>query len=317
MILLAPLHGLTDFAFRHVYSKYYSGIDDAVSPFISLTHGVNGYPIIAKEVLPANNKGIPVIPQVIGNNPVYFIKMAAFLHEWGYEQLNWNLGCPVKNIIRKKRGSGLLPHPDLIRDILGKTIPHIPQKLSIKIRLGLNDANEIYSLIPVLNDFPLESITIHPRIGIQLYDGDINHAVLQDCLPLFKHKIIYNGDIFSYTDFNKIKTLYPTIHHWMLGRGVLYNPLLPAVIKGEVVPPEDVVRKKYLAFLLELYAELSKTRNEPQQINKIKDFWQHFKNRFVDTESAFKRIAHVYTLSEIMEITKSLVEGEEMKVWNR
>jgi len=312
MIILAPLQGYTDFIFRNVYNRHYTGIDIAVSPFISLVHGEKGIPRIARDVLPENNHSMPVIPQILGNSPKHFIKMAEFIYKWGYKQINWNMGCPVKNVTRKKRGSGLLPFPELVREILEKVIPNIPQSLSVKIRLGLNKTDEIYQLIPVLNDFPLDNIIIHPRIGNQMYEGDIYHDVLKKCLPLIKHEIIYNGDIFSLADYQEIKNKYPTIKKWMIGRGVFYNPLLPAFIKGTPVPIVEKNDEHFLSFLLDLYKELQIFINNDRVIFKIKDLWKLFSKRFSEPDKVFNKIAHANTMEEITRITKMIIKEEEI-----
>jgi len=314
MILLAPLQGYTDFIFRNVYSRNYTGIDIAVSPFISLTHGKSGVIHIAKDVLPINNHSMPVIPQLLGNEPQLFILASKVLNEWGYNSLNWNMGCPMKNITRKKRGSGLLPYPDLVREILDQIIPNIPQRLSVKIRLGLNDPKEIYRLIPVLNDFPLENIIIHPRIGAQMYEGEINHNALQKWLPLFKHEIIYNGDIFSISDFQEIQKKYPTIQKWMIGRGVFYDPLLPAKIKGNEIQSAEKNKEIFLSFLLDLYKELLIYKPENVVVDKIKDLWKMFCYHFSEPKKVFNKIAHTSSFEEITNVTKKIIEEENKSV---
>ncbi len=317
MLILAPLQGYTDFVFRNVYNRYYSGIDLALSPFISMMHGKKGYPLVAKDVNPEYNKSMPLIPQLLGNNPDYFIQMAKFLDKWGYKKLNWNLGCPVKNVTFKKKGSGLLPYPEMIREILEKTIPNIPQKLSLKIRLGLLDKNEIYKLIPVLNDFPLENITIHPRIAIQMYEGDIHHDMMDECISLIKHKIIYNGDICTLADYNSIKKRYPTINSWMIGRGVIVNPLLPAIIKGEPTLSDEENKTRFKLFILDLYKELQIYRNNHQTINKIKDYWRFFSLMFSDPQSVYEQITHAGNIDEIIYITEKLFAEKSLKQLNQ
>lgn len=316
MIFLAPLQGYTDFIFRNVYGRHYTGIDIAVSPFIPLSQGKNLILRIAKDVLPANNQIMPVIPQLLGNRPEHFISMAHILHSWGYEHLNWNIGCPVKNTTRKKRGSGILPYPDLINEILEKVIPNIPQQLSVKLRLGLKNTDEIYQVIPVLNNFPLENIIIHPRIGTQMYESTIHHDELIKCLPLIKHEIVYNGDIVTFGDYQAVRTKYPSIQKWMIGRGIFYNPLLPAIIKGEPLQDEAQNTECFFNFILDLYCELQKYRAEEQVVNKIKDWWKLFSKRFVNSEIVFNQISHAYSIEEIIRITQKLAVSEKMKDWN-
>ena len=313
MILLAPLQSFTDYHFRNAFSMHYTGIDGAVSPFISLLKGEKGKPRIARDVMPSNNRSIPVIPQILGNDAALFIQMAEFLHRWGYEKINWNLGCPVRSITRKQRGSGLIPYPDLIREMLEKIIPNIPQSLSVKIRLGLNNTDEIYQLVPVLNDFPLENIIVHARIGAQMYEGNVQHDVLQKCLPLFRHEVIYNGDIFSYSDCIAIKNRYPEIKKWMIGRGVFYNPFLPSMIKGEQAPTKEKAKEMFLSFLLDLYSEFQNDNHLLRVENKIKMLWELFSKGFVNSDSVFDQISHAPTMNDIVTITRKLVETEEMK----
>ncbi|MGD0711524.1 MAG: tRNA-dihydrouridine synthase family protein [Bacteroidales bacterium] len=312
MILLAPLQGYTDFIFRNVYNRHYNGIDIAVSPFISLTQRKSNTLSTAKDVLPANNHGMPVIPQLMGSNPEQFIRFARILSDWGYDTLNWNLGCPIKHIARKKRGSGLLPYPELVRDILEKIIPNIPQRLSIKLRLGLNNVNEIYQIIPVLNDFTLENIIIHPRIGTQMYEGEVHHDILQNCLPLFKHEIIYNGDIFTVNDFQIIQNKYPTIQKWMIGRGVLLNPLLPATIKQHQLLSPEKSKEIYSSFIFDLYSEMLIFLPENSMIDKAKDMWKFFSRRFLESEKVLSEITHAHSKEEILLITRKIIAEEIM-----
>ena len=308
MIILAPLHGFTDFIFRNVYARHFTGIDMAVSPFISLTHSSKVNPRKAKDVLPANNLSIPVIPQILGNQPDLFIQMCQFLDGWGYEEINWNLGCPVKSIANKKRGSGLLPHPELLRSILEQIVPEIKQKLSIKLRLGYSDKDEINRIIPVLNDFPLKNITIHPRIGIQMYEGEIIHQGLNDIINSINHEVIYNGDIVDLKSYNEAKLKYPSIKSWMIGRGIYYNPWLAEEIKCGLETDKTNQRIKLLDFFCDLYQELLKHKGETQTINKIKDLWQLFCFIFGNHQKVINQISHAVSLAEIEEITIRVIE---------
>ncbi len=307
MIILAPLHGYTDFIFRNVYERHFSGIDLAVSPFISLTHGDKINPRKAKDVMPANNHQIEVVPQILGNEPDLFIQMCDFLNNWGYNEINWNLGCPVKNIANKKRGSGLLPFPDLLREILEKILPNIRQNLSIKIRLGYFNSDEIFKIIPVLNDFPLKSICIHPRIGTQMYEGEIHHDTFEKIIPFFKHELIYNGDIVNLESYRQIKKSHPKINKWMIGRGAFYNPFLPSEIKNNGKTEVEYKKQILLLFFKDLYYELSVHKTELSCINKIKDLWQLFCEMYSNKEEVLEQILHSHSLSEISDVTEHII----------
>jgi len=316
MIILAPLHGFTDFIFRNVYSRHYKGIDFAISPFISLTPCEKINPRKAKDVLPVNNESMAVIPQILGKESDSFIQMAAFLEDWGYDKLNWNLGCPVKSIAHKKRGSGMLPYPDLLRSILDTIIPAISQKLSIKIRLGYFNADEIYKLIPVLNDFPLENICIHPRIGTQMYDGEVKHEVLQAIIGDFKHEIIYNGDITNLSDFKLIQQKYPLIKQWMIGRGIFSNPLLPFQIKMDSLEDHSEASEKFRLFLNDLIHELLIYKTASQTLNKMKDLWRLFSYGYENQTKILDQIIHLHDLNAMIYTSNSIAENENRIVYN-
>ncbi|MCP4670060.1 MAG: tRNA-dihydrouridine synthase family protein, partial [Desulfobacula sp.] len=174
-IILAPLQGFTDVTYRNVFSSHFSGVDEAIAPFIS-TMGQNRLkPSRLKDVDPKNNKNIFVTPQILGNISDDFIFLADHLYNMGHKKINWNLGCPHSKIAKKMKGSGLLMYPEKIDNFLDAVIPKISNTLSIKLRLGRKSKNEIFKLLPVFDKYPLDEIIIHPRTGIQMYEGSSDH----------------------------------------------------------------------------------------------------------------------------------------------
>ena len=170
-MILAPMQGLTELLFRKAYQRTFPGaISRAVAPFISLTTG-NPSHTASKAILdvsPQLNEGsIPVVPQVLGNDSKQIIALAETLADMGYSEVNWNIGCPMRRIAAKQRGSGILPHPDRIGAILDAVCGHMPLQLSVKMRLGHQSPDDIFKIIPLLNSHPLASVTIHPRTGKQ------------------------------------------------------------------------------------------------------------------------------------------------------
>ena len=275
VLLLAPMQGLTEVLFRKVYEQCFPGaLDLAVSPFLSLTHGnlADAWKKI-DDVLPEPNRGsIPVVPQILGKEPAEFVALANRLHEIGYEEVNWNIGCPVRRIAAKHRGSGILPYPDEVRSILEKVVPRLQGKLSVKMRLGLRSPEEIFALIPVLNDFPLASVTIHPRTGKQQYGGQVDLDTFERVLPLLRHHVIYNGDIHTLADYHRIHRRFPKISHFMLGRGVLYNPCLPLQIKN--LNPNSQLSTLNSQFILTLLdAIYALPSSDEAHMRKTKEYW--------------------------------------------
>ncbi|MCP4023705.1 MAG: hypothetical protein GY729_17805 [Desulfobacteraceae bacterium] len=124
-IILAPLQGFTDVTFRNVFCDHFKGFDIAIAPFISTMGQQRLKPSRIKDVLPEQNKKLPVIPQILGNVAADFIFLANYLYDMGHKKVNWNLGCPYPMVANKQRGSGMLPYTDRIQTFLDRVIPEI------------------------------------------------------------------------------------------------------------------------------------------------------------------------------------------------
>lgn len=307
--MMAPMQGLTEVEFRNAWSVFFSGIDIAISPFIPLSESLVFRSRHVYDVLPERNRKLPVIPQILGNNPEKFIHLSQRLAALGYESINWNLGCPVPSVAKKMRGSGLLPFPDKIRHFLDYVVPKLPCRLSIKTRLGYNHPEEFYPLIEVYNDYPLEFLVIHPRLGIQMYEGKPVWNVLQETIDKITHPIVYSGDLFTAEFHETLRQRFPEIAGWMFGRGLLMNPFLPEILKkGHNQLNEEIIRNRQYHFLEELTCELKDTyRRERTVLNKLKEYWRYFSYWFIDRETIFSTITRIQSLSEFLIHTRQIV----------
>lgn len=314
MIYLAPLQGYTEVEFRLAWSAFFTGIDVAVSPFIPLSESLVFKPKHLRDVIPEQNNRLPVIPQVLGNETGKFIRLAQQLADLGYEKLNWNLGCPKRQVARKKRGSGLLPYPELLKELLDKIIPQLPLQLSIKTRLGYEKPDEFYALVNVFNQYPLESLTIHPRIGVQMYEGEMHLDVLDQVIGEINHRVIFSGDIVNTNVFETLKNRYPSINDWMLGRGVLINPFLPEILtKSAGHLTDENIRSRQYNFVDELYCELKeKYKRDRTILNKLKDYWSYFSRWFINDKDIFTHLSRTRSIEEFVPAAKHYLREQQL-----
>lgn len=316
-IILAPLHGYTEVAFRNALAECFDGYDEAIAPFVSLSPAERINPSRLQDVIPASNLKLPVIPQILGNDPPLFIAMANAMADMGYERINWNLGCPKKAIAAKKRGSGLLPHPDLIDTILANVVPNITQRLSIKLRLGRNHPEEIFPVIEVLNRYPLEAVTVHPRIGIQQYEERADVDRFETAMQLIKHPVIYNGDIFSLTDFLRISKRFPSVTSFMIGRGVFANPFLAEQIKGLPLASAEEQRNRFIHFVSVLMSELKQASRSPHFLFcRLKDYWGFFSYLFSDSEKIYQKLVRIQDEREFFSLQEKILNHAMWKDLN-
>ena len=166
---LAPMEGITGHIYRNSYEKYFHNIDKYFTPFIVPNQSVSLKTKELKDLLPQNNKGLNIVPQILTNDAEGFILTANKLKQLGYEEINLNLGCPAGTVVSKKRGSGFLAYPEELDKFLDEIYKIDNMKISIKTRLGKERADEFYKLIEIYNKYPLEELIIHPRTREDFY----------------------------------------------------------------------------------------------------------------------------------------------------
>ena len=275
-IILAPIHGITYANYRNSFHKVFGGIDTYFTPFISPTGLRIEDSVIFDDVKPMNNNSdLHIIPQLLGNNGRDFTYFANRIAEYGYKEINWNLGCPQRNITKKMKGSGLLSEPELVDRILEEVCRDKNYELSVKIRLGQLSLDEGIRIMDVLNKYPLKGVIIHPRTAKQMYGGQVDLDGFETLYSQCMHEVTYNGDIVVKEDLDRLVQRYPGIDKYMIGRGALKNPFLPSSLQG-VELTLDEKQAKVLEFHDYIYEDYLKTL--PKEINvlgKMKEFWPY------------------------------------------
>ena len=290
-LLSSPLQGFTDFRFRNAFHKYFGGIDTFYAPYIRL----NGKMVIKnsyqKDLLPENNTTLEVIPQVMTGDADEFLFVVKYIQSLGYTELNWNLGCPYPMVTKQGMGSGLICDPEKIDHILKRAHEETDVVVSMKMRMGYENAEEILDVFPILDSYPLKNIAIHARIGKQLYKGGVDLESFQRCVENTKHTLYYNGDITSVGKYKEMKERFPTIDHFMMGRGLIADPFLPSMIKNNTTEYPNDRWKIFSEFHDTIYQQYDEALSGPTPIKmKMQGFWEYFSQSFSDPHKAFKKI---------------------------
>ncbi len=296
-LLLAPFKGLTGRRYRNAFSRHFGGFDAMYAPFISGFGHSKINPSKLEDVVPVEANLAPTVPQFLSTNAREIILFGKTLQQLGYDHINWNMGCPFAHIADKKRGCGLLPYPDELEQILNDVFMDLPVKLSIKTRLGYFSHHEIYRIIEVLNQFPISLLIIHARTGTQIYSGEVNIDAFSDCLSLSKNPLAYNGDIYHKLRFAEMRSRFPEIKTWMLGRGSLINPFLAMEIKGNFFS-ESEKREKLNAFLNEMLDTGMETGQNPTRLlGYMKAVWFYISGLFANPGLIFSAIKTTVNLT--------------------
>jgi tRNA-dihydrouridine synthase len=311
-LLSSPLQGFTDFRFRNAQNKLFGGIDTFYSPYIRLNGKMVIKPSYERDLLPENNLDLEVIPQVITNDADEFLFVAKYVRELGYKELNWNLGCPYPMVTKSGMGSGLISNPEKINNILHRAHNESDIIVSMKMRLGYENSEEILDVLPILDTYPIKNIAIHARIGKQLYKGGVNLDAFQLCVDNTKHKLYYNGDITSVAKFHEMQQRFPTINHWMIGRGLISDPFLPSMIKNNTSEYPANKMELFSAFHDTLYAIYSESLSGSTHILlKMYHLWEYFSATFSNPHKVLKKIKKAQSIRNYEAAVAEIFKNEK------
>lgn len=290
-IWLAPLHGITNYMFRNSLYRHFGGIDYCVTPFLPVQEMAKLNVKNWKDIWPKNNTAVPAIPQLMGNKPSHFVDTMRAVHdEYGYEAFNWNIGCPVAQVVRRRRGCGIMPDPDTVEEVVRTVTSQTPYRFSVKMRLGLKDPAEGLRILERLDDYPLDFIVIHPRLGEQMYDGVPDLEQMDIFYRHTRHRIIYSGDLFSAQDYERLQNRYPGIEDWMLGRGLLQNPFLAEQLKGEDTGNR---RQRFSKYYQKWTQEMLDAVKEKSTLAKLKELWHYYACLFQLPSDALQQLLRI------------------------
>lgn len=302
-IYLAPMEGITTFIYRNAFARHYGEIDKYFTPFLS-NKNLNYKEI--NEVLPEHNKGLTVVPQILANQPEVFLSIAVRLSDYGYREVNLNLGCPSGTVVAKKRGAGFLGIPDTLESFLEEIFDKCPLEISIKTRIGIDSVGEWDKLLTIYKKYPLKELIIHPRLQKEFYDGSPHTEIFRSAQErLCEFPLCYNGDIVSKASYDTITGEFMPVERIMLGRGVLANPTLPATLKTqnpETLPSADDI-KRFRAFhdeILEGYRNLMS--GDQPVLFRMKELWTYMRQYPGLTDKQLKQIRKVKKIDDYQKI---------------
>ncbi len=343
---LAPMEGITTYIYRNAYAKYFGGIDKYFTPFIcdknSITDKNMSKSLTARElrdILPENNAGIPLVPQVLTNHAGRFLAVAKEIAAYGYDTVNLNLGCPSGTVTAKKRGAGFLSVPDELDAFLYEIFARCPLQISVKTRLGVSDLSEWDRLLEIYAKYPIHELIIHTRLLQEFYTGrthpeaytraigrlQIDHTTGSSSrIPL-----CYNGDIVSAGSLGDILTAIDTaaanaslsghdiaenldVDRIMIGRGIIQNPALAGQLQS-ISPAAPTPKETWRAFhddILEGYIKIMS--GDSPVLFKMKDLWTYMSRSFTSPEKYLKKIRKANRIADYVCAVDALFREQDI-----
>jgi len=207
-LILAPMAGFSDIAFRILCRKYGAGL--AYTEMISANTLLN-------TDLKFYKKDRPLTLQILGIDPDLIYK-AGLKYKNKIDVIDLNVGCPSHKIIKSKCGSYLLDKPDKINKILSKLV-----KLEIPISIKLRVHKNLKKIVKICENNSVSAICLHARTVKQGYSGKVDLDKIKKLKEMTNLVVIGNGNIYKYSDAEKMLD-YTKCDYVMVGRGSLGNP---------------------------------------------------------------------------------------------
>jgi nifR3 family TIM-barrel protein len=225
--VMAPMDDVTDNVFRQVILSIASP-DVFFTEFASadgLVHGANGIPLRKLDFTPNQH---PIVAQIWGTDPGNMEKAARIVKKLGFDGIDINMGCPVRDVVKKGAGAGLIGSYDLSKKLIRavkKGCEGLP--VSVKTRLGKNE-NIAKDWATFLLKQDISALTIHARLASQMSSGTADWIEIKKIVKIRDEispgtLIIGNGDVKSYSEVSKKRKKFG-VDGVMIGRGVFANP---------------------------------------------------------------------------------------------
>ena len=302
---MAPLESVTTWIYRQAHAKIYGRLDKYFIPFLEPHEKRDFKTRELQEILPEHNKNIYAVPQILTNRSEGFIKLAKALKDWGYEEINLNLGCPSKTVVTKGKGSGFLAKPEELERFLTEIFDALSGevKISVKTRIGKEDPEEFPALLELFNKYPMEELIIHPRVQKDGY-GNVPRLELYELAEKQSvNPLCYNGNLYTREQIRNFAERFPGTERLMFGRGFLRDP---GLLYNEGKDSKDIFEKFWAFHDLVYEGYQERNMGDRNVLFKMKELWSYQVYQFSEPERLFKVFKKAQDCKEYEQMIRNL-----------
>ncbi len=308
-LFFAPLQGYTETEYRRAHAAVYGPEGAADAYFMPFSRVEKGC-VRPKDLreLTQSRTLVNQIPQSIFDGPDELTLILDAIANEGYSLVDLNCGCPFAPQVKHGRGAGALNTDALVS--IRPVLEHFHEQginFSLKMRLGVTEADEWKRCIKAINRLPLEFITLHPRTATQQYNGMIHAEQVNDFMAASAFPVVLNGDL------NTPEAVYRSFDRWpelagvMIGRGALARPSIFDEIRSGrdwgVAERREKLKELYRNFETDLAKRLC---GDSQLLSKLKPFWDYLEPEI--GHRATKAIRKAGTLSKYRQALESMFQ---------
>lgn len=221
-VLLGPMAGVTDLAFRKICMDFDCGL--LVTEMVS-SKAMHYKDKKTAKLLELDTKEIAAI-QIFGSEPKIMAEAAETLNEHSNVILDINMGCPAPKIVKNGDGSALMKNPKLAGDIIKAVVDKSIKPVTVKIRKGWDDTlvNAV-EIARIAEANGAATVIVHGRTRDQFYAGEADYQIIKEVKEALSIPVVGNGDVFSVEDAIRMKEV-TACDGIMIARGAQGNPWL-------------------------------------------------------------------------------------------
>ena len=192
---LAPMQDVTDLAFMRVIAGY--GPPDYFFTEFFRVHAQSKPERHILRSIDENDTGRPVFAQMIGEDILHMVRTAQELARHPVAGIDVNLGCPAPKVYKKNVGGGLLRDPERIRAILAALREAVPGLLTVKMRIGFDDASNFARILDIVNESRVDLLTVHGRTVREMYRSEVHYDRIAQAASASRCPVLANGNVTS------------------------------------------------------------------------------------------------------------------------
>lgn len=304
---LAPMAGVTDFAFRRVCREQGAAL--------TTTEMVSAKALVYKDektksLLYVPEDEHPCAVQIFGHEPEIMAQAAHLALEIsGADIVDINMGCPVGKIVKSGDGSDLMRHMELAGEIIRRVKQAVAVPVTVKFRKGWDNGNvNAVEFARMCRDSGADAIAVHGRTRAQMYAGRADWDIIRDVKKAVDIPVTANGDIFSPEDAEHILR-YTGSDMAMIGRGSFGNPWLfrqaNALLAGQPLPPLPPLNER-IDRAVEQIEELSSRTGEHIACLEARHQLPWYLHGVAHSGYYKQQLVHVESLNELRHIAEGI-----------